>query len=320
MKKLLLTTLSLVLLSSISFAKATTTASDEDKATAFAKEMEKWAVKADKAYAGKENVVREVVYKNYKGKELGFDIIQPTKQLYKDGSPVIISIHGGGWGGGTRYVVSEEDMKRYGDLGIAVVPISYSKETIQECVTDCFDAARFLALNAKKYNLDMNRVGISGHSAGGHLCLMLTLAPDDVFAGDEALKGAKYKILCGSAKAPICTLIDDYIFEKYKQPYNRANSPRNMGDRFDKTFDLRKKLSPSEYITTTSPKLQIIHGDADTTCPIEETTRTCERAKSIGNEIELHVVPGAGHGVTKSRNDEEEAFYSKHLLKDIKKL
>lgn len=279
------------------------------------------AEKSAKAYKGMDNVDVDVHYKTYKGMELALDIIHPKKQLYKDGSPVIIQLHGGGWGGGNRYIIDANEMKRYSDLGIALVQITYCKQTIEECVVDCFDATRFLALNAKKYNLDMSRVAISGHSAGAHLCLMLTLAPDEVFPGDEALKGAKYKILCGSAKAPISTLIDDEIFAKYPRSKGRASKTANWGGvPFNESFEQRKRLSPIIYITKDSPKVQIIHGDVDEACTIEETRKTCEYAKKIGNEIEFHEVKGMGHDVRKARNDEEEAFYSKYLLKDIERL
>ncbi len=281
--------------------------------------VEKFALKADKAYKGYK-VEREVVYKNYKGNDLGIDIIQPEKQLYKNGSPVIICIHGGGWGGGERYIISKKEIERYSKLGIALVPISYSRQTIEECVTDCFDVARFLALNAKKYNLDPNRFAISGHSAGGHLCLMLGLAPAELFLGDPALKDGKFKVLCSSAKAPISTLIDDEILKKYPRAMHRASFKRNIGVDFSDSYELRKKLSPIVYITKDSPKVQIIHGNVDEACPIEETIKTCDYAKSIGNEIEFLEVDGVGHGVRTSRLDEEEAFFSKYLLDGIEKL
>ena len=50
--------------------------------------------------------------------------------------------------------------------------------TTVESVTDCKDAIRFFAANAKRFGVDPKRFILMGGSADGHLTLMTALAPD----------------------------------------------------------------------------------------------------------------------------------------------
>src|SRR4029453_1827996 len=63
----------------------------------------------------------------------------------------------------------------------AVLHGSQPKFTIPEVLEDMHRAVRFIRHNAKKYNVDPEKLGIAGGSAGGHLSLMQGTAPK---AGD----------------------------------------------------------------------------------------------------------------------------------------
>src|SRR5262249_4059304 len=63
---------------------------------------------------------------------------------------------------------------------------SQPKYTIPEIIADMNRAVRFIRYHAKDYNIDPDRFGVSGASAGGHLSLMLGTAggPGDAKATD----------------------------------------------------------------------------------------------------------------------------------------
>jgi len=65
--------------------------------------------RADKIYKDCPNIVRDFQYKTVQGfedaEQLSMDLILPEKNLYKNGAPVVLYIHGGGWSGGERYVL-----------------------------------------------------------------------------------------------------------------------------------------------------------------------------------------------------------------------
>jgi len=107
--------------------------------------------------------------------------------------PLHIFIHGGFW-----QALSQRDFAFLGPAfqrcGIAFASISYTiapAATIGEMIEQCARALGCLYAHAGGWRLDPNRITISGHSAGAHLCAML-LSRD--WAGDglprEAVKGA----------------------------------------------------------------------------------------------------------------------------------
>ena len=56
---------------------------------------------------------------------------------------------------------------------------------VPDAVADVRRAVRYIRLNAAKFDVDPNRLGVCGGSAGGHLSLMLGTASDE---GDKKAK------------------------------------------------------------------------------------------------------------------------------------
>jgi len=88
--------------------------------------------------------------------------------------PVILWIHGGGWSKGRK----EQHSPAISFLndGYAVASIEYrlsGEAPFPAQIVDCKAAVRWLRANAAKYNLDADRIGAWGHSAGGHLAALL---------------------------------------------------------------------------------------------------------------------------------------------------
>jgi len=73
------------------------------------------------------------------------------------------------------------------DEGYAVASIDYRLTSVAPFpaqIEDCKAAVRWLRANASKYNLDPNRIGVCGFSAGGHLAALLGTS-----GGVRALEG-----------------------------------------------------------------------------------------------------------------------------------
>ena len=113
--------------------------------------------------------------------------------------PAVVLVHGGGWAGGSRTVLAPE-AQQLAEMGWASFTIDYRLEDdpTQLPWTDELDdvqaAVRFVAANAKRFDLDPQRIGMIGASAGGHLVgLVATLGTlDDTTGHDQnAVPGAK---------------------------------------------------------------------------------------------------------------------------------
>ena len=91
---------------------------------------------------------------------------------------MVVWIHGGGWKGG--------DKRRNPAImllpkGYAVVSVNYrlsQHATMPAQIEDCKAAIRWVRAHAKEYNLNPERIGVWGASAGGHLVALLGTAGD----------------------------------------------------------------------------------------------------------------------------------------------
>src|SRR5437660_6909440 len=117
-------------------------------------------------------IERDLVYKRINGRELRLDLYRP--QNASSPSPVIIWIHAALWSHGRKeqhipvisflsdgYAVASIELRLSGD---APFPAQ---------IEDCKAAVRWLRANAAQHNLDADRIGVGGHSGGGHLSALL---------------------------------------------------------------------------------------------------------------------------------------------------
>ena len=106
------------------------------------------------------------------------DIYLPKNYKEQKPLPVIVWIHGGAWRAGDK---ANCRSRIFIKDGFAAVSINYrlSQHAIWPAqIQDCKAAIRYLRANAKKYNLDPDRIGVWGSSAGGHLVAMLGTTSD----------------------------------------------------------------------------------------------------------------------------------------------
>ncbi len=115
--------------------------------------------------------------------------------------PAMVEIHGGGWIGGG----ASADLRRVGgsvaftSKGLAVFSINYrlgAPGGFPQNIRDCRNAIRFLRKNAARFNIDPDRMDVSGGSAGGHLSLMVAMVPEDFADGGPApgLEGVSTRV------------------------------------------------------------------------------------------------------------------------------
>lgn len=107
-------------------------------------------------------------------------------------TPLLFYIHGGGWVGGDKNIVG--DVKPYLAAGISVVSINYRYNTqaqqagvkppVQWPLHDAARALQFVRSKAAEWNIDKERIGASGGSAGA--CSSLWLAFHDDMADPKS--------------------------------------------------------------------------------------------------------------------------------------
>lgn len=217
--------------------------------------------------------------------------------------PVMIFIHGGGWGGGTKYKIAGAPF--FGTLesllnnGMACATIEYrltrpGKSTAYDAVVDCKDAVRFLMKNADEYSLDTNRMGVWGDSAGGHLCLMTALAGNKSFRGDESFRKYKPRFQCVVSYYPLTSFVNPEFLKGSNFEDPKRFIPI-LGGLLSEKQGLARMLSPVEWIGKNSPPVLLLHGEQDKVLPIQQSIYLEEVGKARGADIQLLRVKNADH-------------------------
>jgi acetyl esterase/lipase len=206
--------------------------------------------------------------------------------------PTVLHIHGGGWTGGSRESVILRAMP-FLEMGFAVVNVSYRLARIAEApaaVEDCLCALRWVIRNAKEYAFDVNRIVVSGYSAGGHLALTTGMVPasaglDRQCPGTEPLKVAAVVNWYGITD--VADLLDGANMRTYAVQW--------LGSRADRVEEARR-VSPLTYVRRDLPPIMTIHGDADPTVPYTHATRLHTALQKAGATSELVTIPKGLHG------------------------
>ncbi len=258
---------------------------------------------------------RNIVYKRMGDLKFTLDLMLPLKTtgpdgkpLFPEGTPLVLNIHGGGWKGGHRYMhyATNEEVRQFSDNGIALATVSYrfadnNGNTIADCVTDCFDAVRYLSLHAKEYGLDPSRMLVYGHSAGGHLTLMMLFADPVVFPGDPSLAGATFRFVGGVALSPATTFVDKEAWLPSDWVLRPGNFEAAFGGTPGEKHDLAKKVSPYEWLRRDIPRTLVIHGEEDPTISLPGSERLAQKARALGADLTLLRIPRADHGFRGNR-------------------
>lgn len=100
-----------------------------------------------------------------------------------DNSPAIIYFHGGGFIGGTLDTVENpcKFMAQQGNMVVVSVDYRLAPENkYPDGFNDCFDAVTWVYKNSILLNVDKDKIGVSGDSAGGNLAAVCSLLDRDM--------------------------------------------------------------------------------------------------------------------------------------------
>ena len=255
-------------------------------------------------------IQRDLVYKRVNGAVLTLDLYCPEK--VSGPAPVIVWVHGGGWrrGGKKRCpaVALVPD-------GYAVASIDYrlsSTAPFPAQIEDCKAAVRWLRANAAKYNLDADRIGAWGHSAGGHLAALLGTSggvPELEGSGDNMQYSSRVQAVCdvaGPADLPALTNLG---------PKRMFAIEGLLGGPLEKDKAKAIAASPIHYVSKDDPPFLIVHGEADRVVPVEQSQRFYEELRKAGVNATLKM-PHVGHqAVLMDAVKDAEVFFDATLKK-----
>jgi len=234
--------------------------------------------------------------------ELKLDVYQSREA--KSPTPVVMMIHGGGW------LVSNKDdyvltAGPYLIMGFAVVNVEYRPGKISlapAAVEDCQCALRWIARHAKEYNFDLDKVILTGPSAGGHLALTRGMIP----SSRGFAKECAYQDDPKNPDPKVAAIINLFgitdVVDLLQGPNLRTYAVSWLGSAPGRE-DLARRISPITYVRPGLPPILTIHGDADKVVPYSHSVRLHEALAKAGVRNQLLTIPGAGHGWLTAEQD-----------------
>ena len=97
--------------------------------------------------------------------------------------PAIVYIHGGGWVAGTIEMTEVQHQLVGEECGAVVVSVNYQKAPEHKFpipFDDCYATLEWVWQNSKALNIDREKIGIAGESAGGNIAAGMALKSRDV--------------------------------------------------------------------------------------------------------------------------------------------
>ncbi len=180
-------------------------------------------------------------------RELHLDVFQPESKGLR---PAIIMIHGGGWRSGTRYM-QVPLAQQLAAKGFVTVPVEYQlslEAKYPAAIHNIKAAIRWIKANAATYQVDTNRIAISGCSAGGHLAALTGLTND--LAHFEGKQG----VFTASSKVHAIVDIDGVVDFLAPTSLNLVRKPDSpdiewLGGSYSQKPDTWKEASPIFWAT-----------------------------------------------------------------------
>lgn len=262
---------------------------------------------------------KDIEYSNPDGQHLQLNLARPKEG--DDLRPAVLCIHGGGFRAGKRERWDALCQKLAGD-GYVAVTVTYRlapKYQFPAAIYDVKAAVRWLRKNAAAYQIDPDRIGVVGDSAGGHLAQFLGVTGD--IAGFEGLEELGDEVSDLESTAVTC-VVNYYGPSDFTKSYGKSVDaaevlPLWLGG--DVTKELRKHIvaSPLYWVTPNAAPTLLIHGTEDKYVAFEQAEWIHDRLKAAEVEVELLKLEGAGHGFKGADAEKAEAamlaFFKKHL-------
>jgi len=241
----------------------------------------------------------------------------PTLSIFlpKDAKPnqtAVIICPGGGY---MHLAFDKEGTKVaewFNSLGIAAFVLKYRlpndlimKNKNVGPLQDAQEAVRYVRQNAAKLNIDPNKIGILGFSAGGHLASTLSTHYDD------KVYESTYKV---SAR-PDFSLLMYPVISMENQITHKGSQTNLLGN--NPSQDLIDSYSNEKKVTSQTPPAFLIHATDDTVVIPENSINYYLALKKNGVKAELHLYEKGGHGFGLGVNDTSK-FWTRDCVEWLK--
>lgn len=168
----------------------------------------------------------------------------------------------------------------------------------------------------KKYSdTDSNRIGMWGHSMGGHITMRTMVASKDIKAG----------VIWAGVVGSYPDLLNNWRRRNTTPRPSLPGGARRWRDALvaeygspEKNPEFWNSISANSYLADISGPIQLHHGTADTSVPFEFSRTLASQIKNANGNVEAYIYEGDDHNLSRSFSlamRRSIAFFDKHVKK-----
>lgn len=246
--------------------------------------------------------------------------------------PVIVFIHGGGWLIGDKNHVQTQQVYRLLYAGYAVCCVNYRLSDEAKWplpLHDCKTAIRFLRAQGDQYNLDTERIGVVGNSAGGHLAAMLGTTNqkpeyEDLTMGYGECSSEVQAAFIWFGVYDFTTLLKDFetAYPERERGFEVGAETFMLGHSLKERPERLKAASPIHNLDKKTVPFYVEHGTGDHVVPYYQCERFYKHYKELlgAEQIFIKLFEGAEHSDPAFKTDENVFEFVKFFDRYIKQI
>lgn len=253
-------------------------------------------------------VYEQVPSRGYENVAMKMDILKPQS---KTPLPAIVYVTGGGFINANKDNGIQLRM-HLAEAGYVVASIEYRvapTAVFPQPLEDVKASIRYLRANAKKFNIDPDRIGIVGRSAGGYLTAMagVTSGTTTFDKGENLDQSSSVKAAVDLYGLSDLTRIGDDYSDAVKEAHKSAGATEALWVNGSPVFGGRdggiladpaaaKAADPMTYVGKNSAPMLLMHGTKDFVVSPSQTDLLFQVLRKEGIPSDRYLVEGAAHG------------------------